>query len=317
MSSLLTKANKSRSPANRKVLAQKGKKAPTKKPQRPGKITATPKSKRTTAVKASKVSRTPKKVAAAKPQRKVAKAVKPAKKTQIKQAKKPARPAAKSAKAAVAKSSKRVSTPLKAKAAVKKSALKRTKVIKSVRASRLIPKPLPPPPKKPPTPNALAAVRAFEQALRSFHRHDYDSAKSALESVLDKFPEQPEVNAGARTYLAICEQRLSRTPSVPKNSEALYDQGVFQFNKGNTRDAIELYDRALRADPRADHVWYSLAAAYARLANSSKALDALRRAISIRSAYRSYARRDLDFANLRGNQEFRQLTGFGFELLDE
>ena len=315
MSSLLTKANKSRSPANRKVLAQRGKKAPTKKPQRPGKITATPKSKRTTAVKSSKVSRTPKKVVAAKPQRKVAKAVKPAKKTQIKPARKPARLAAKPAKV-VAKPSKRVST-LKVKAAVKKSALKRTKVIKSVRASRLIPKPLPPPPKKPPTPNALAAVRAFEQALRSFNRHDYDSAKSALKSIIEKFPEQPEVNAGARTYLAICDQRLSRAPSVPKNSEALYDQGVFQFNKGNTRDAIELYDRALRADPRADHVWYSLAAAYARLANSSKALDALRRAISIRSAYRSYARRDLDFANLRGNQEFRQLTGFGFELLDE
>ena len=44
-SSLITKVNKSRSPVTRKVHA-KGKKAPTKKPQRPGKISAVPKSKK-------------------------------------------------------------------------------------------------------------------------------------------------------------------------------------------------------------------------------------------------------------------------------
>jgi tetratricopeptide (TPR) repeat protein len=186
-----------------------------------------------------------------------------------------------------------------------------------VKASRLLPKPLPPPPKKPPTANALAAVRAFEQALKVFNRHGFSEARSAFDALLEKFPDQAEVTAGARTYLAICEQRLSRAPSVPRDAESLYDQGVFQFNKGNTREAIDLYDKALRADPRADHVWYSLAAAYARQTDSSKALDALRRAIGIRSVHRSHARRDLDFAGLRTNHDFQQLTGFGFDLLDE
>jgi tetratricopeptide (TPR) repeat protein len=186
-----------------------------------------------------------------------------------------------------------------------------------VKANRLLPKPLPPPPKKPPSANALAAVKAFEQALKVFNRHGYAEARTAFDSLLEKFPDQAEVTAGARTYLAICEQRLSRAPSIPRDAESLYDQGVFQFNKGNTREAIDLYDKALRADPRADHVWYSLAAAYARQTDSSKALDALRRAIGIRSVHRSHARRDLDFAGLRTNHDFQQLTGFGFDLLDE
>jgi tetratricopeptide (TPR) repeat protein len=187
----------------------------------------------------------------------------------------------------------------------------------ALKANRILPKPLPPPPKKPPSANALAAVRAFEQALKVFNRHGFAEARTAFDGLLEKFPDQAEVTAGARTYLAICEQRLSRAPSVPRDAESLYDQGVFQFNKGNTREAIDLYDKALRADPRADHVWYSLAAAYARQTDPSKALDALRRAIGIRSVHRSHARRDLDFAGLRTNHEFQQLTGFGFDLLDE
>jgi tetratricopeptide (TPR) repeat protein len=183
---------------------------------------------------------------------------------------------------------------------------------------RLAAKPAPQPlPKKPPAPNALAAVRAFEQALRVFNRQDFAAAKAAFEAVLDKFGDQAEVVAGARPYLAVCEQRLARAPSVPRNPDALYDQGVFEFNRGNTRGAIDLYDRALKADPRADHVWYSLAAAYARLTDAPRALEALRRAIAIRPVHRSHARRDLDFVGLRQNHDFQQLTGYGFELSEE
>jgi hypothetical protein len=46
-------------------------------------------------------------------------------------------------------------------------------------------------------------------------------------------------------------------------------------------------------------------------------MDALRRAIGIRPVHRSHARRELDFAGLRSNEDFQQLTGFGFDLIDE
>ena len=64
-------------------------------------------------------------------------------------------------------------------------------------------------------------------------------------------------------------------------------------------------------------MYYSLAAAYARLDNTSKAIDALRRAIGIRPVHRSHARRDLDFVGLHVNEDFQQLTGFGFDLVEE
>ncbi|MFY9609128.1 MAG: tetratricopeptide repeat protein [Blastocatellia bacterium] len=295
MSVLITKA-KSRSSASRKLRATKGKKSPSKKPQRPGRITTAPKSKKAVSVK--------KKTAPAKK----SSPKKPSPKKITAQARRIVQPKARSTKvkAKVAKSGRgSTSKPV----AARKSA-----------GSRRLPlavKLPPPPPKKPPAPGTLAAVRAFEQALRLFNRHDYGSAKSAFEGLQTKFGDEAEVVARARTYLAICEQRLGRAPAAPRNADALYDQGVFEFNRGAIREAIELFEKALRVDPRADHVFYSLAAAHARLSDSPKALDALRRAIAIRPVHRPHARRDLDFANLRSNEEFQSLTGFGFDLINE
>lgn len=282
MGSLITKANKSRSPASQKVRATKGKKAASKKPQRPGKITAAPKSKKAAPTKNKKQ---PAKIAAAQTSKKALPKSKAAKAPASKPIKKPiARPSVRKSVSAAANES-----------------------AKAVQA----------PPKKSPTPGALAAVRAFEQALRLFNRHDFSAAKSSFEKILSQFSDQAEIIARARTYLAICEQRLARAPSAPRNPDALYDQGVFELNKGGIREAVDLFEKALKAQPRADHVLYSLAAAYARLNDPHKALDALRRAIAIRSIHRPHARRDLDFASLRNNEEFQHLTGFGFDFSEE
>ncbi|MFP5264922.1 MAG: TPR end-of-group domain-containing protein [Blastocatellia bacterium] len=284
MGSLITKANKSRSPSSQKVRATKGKKAASKKPQRPGNITTAPKSKKAAPAKSKKQASPAKKAADSKGKKVLPKA-----------------------KAAKADASKNVKKPVAKRPAGKDMTAGANHPAKAVQA----------PPKKSPTPGALAAVRAFEQALRSFNRHDFSASKSSFEKILTDFSDQAEIVARARTYLAICEQRLARAPSAPRNPDALYDQGVFELNRGSVREAVDLFEKSLKAQPRADHVLYSLAAAYARLNDPHKALDALRRAIAIRSVHRPHARRDLDFASLRSNDEFQQLTGFGFEFTED
>jgi tetratricopeptide (TPR) repeat protein len=176
------------------------------------------------------------------------------------------------------------------------------------------PKAVPSPAKRPLAPETVAAVRAFEQALKVFNRHDFEAAKTAFDSLLERFGDQTEVAAGVRTYLAICEQRLMRMPSVPRTAEALYDRGVLEYNKGNAENAISLFEKALKSEPRADHIMYSLAAAYASTSNIPKTLDYLRRAISIRPVHRSHARRDPDFNNLHLNLDFQELVGLGLDL---
>jgi len=288
MSSLITKTNKSRSPASQKVRTTKGKKVADKKPQRPGKITAAPKAKKSVPVKSKKAAASSKKTPAAAGKKALPK--KPVNVVTTKPGKKP-----------VAKTA--------ARPAATKSASKAALPAAAAKAA--------PPPKKTAVPSALQAVKAFEQALRLFNRHDYNAAKEAFDSLLSKFSEQADIVAPARTYMAICDQRMARTPAVPRNPDALYDQGVVQLNKGNLSEAVGLFEKALKVEPRADYIWYSISAAYARMHQSFKSLDALRRAISIRSVHRSHARRDPDFASLHTSEEFQQLTGFGFDFDEE
>jgi hypothetical protein len=51
--------------------------------------------------------------------------------------------------------------------------------------------------------------------------------------------------------------------------------------------------------------------------NATKAMEALRRAIALHPLHRSHARSDLDFAFLRDNEAFRELTGYGYDLFEE
>ena len=313
MSSLITKASKSRSSGSKKILASKakrGKKASSRKPERPGRITTAPKTKKVLTTKK-------------RPQPKKTKQATLAKRVGNRAATRPI--SKKKVVAAGRKGMNRVPATRRAhkKAAVKSATVKKPTV--KMRSNRRMlarrrtfaPKPLPAPPKKPPSPGTLAAVRAFEQALKLFNRQDFAAAKPVFLGLIERFAEQADIVARVRTYLSICEQRLARTPSVPRNSDALYNQGVFELNNGNTAEAIELFEKALKVEPRADHVHYSLAAAYARLDNVQKSLEALRHAIGIRPVHRSHARRDLDFASLRTDENFQQLTGFGFDLMTE
>lgn len=312
MSSLITKATKRGLSASKRIRATKGKKATSRKPKRPGRITAAPKAKKPAIGKKLPQAKKSKQATAAKKlsSRTIKKAV-PRKRSMT------VAPAKRS-KVAIAKRPSPKKPPAKLTAVKKRPAKPQSRKAMLARRRALVPRPLPAPPKKPPSPSTLAAVRAFEQALRLFNRQEFATAKSAFLSLLSKFAEQAEIVARVRTYLAICEQRLARAPSAPRNPDALYNQGVFQLNNGKTAEAIELFEKALKVEPRAaDHVYYSLAAAYARLNDAPKAIEALRRAIGIRPVHRSHARRDLDFAGLRSNEDFQQLTGFGFDLIDE
>jgi len=167
---------------------------------------------------------------------------------------------------------------------------------------------------QPPAPSvervpAPPVVKAFEQAVRLFHRQDFERAREAFQALIERFPAEAEVLARARAYLAICEQKLRAPRPVPRTAEALYDRGVIELNRGQIALAISYFEKALRLDPRADHAVYALAAAYARGGQVERALAMLRQAIAMREAHRWHARRDPDFHSLYANPEFQKLVG--------
>jgi tetratricopeptide (TPR) repeat protein len=298
MSSLTTKANKSRSNASPKPSAKSSKKTVKKEVKPPLQTKSSNKSAKAV------ISKGVKQVAAGKKPA-VKKAV--AKPVAAKVVKKVAvKAAAPKSKTVVAKSK---VIALKGKKAVLKTVARKPER----KSAKVVEAPV----KKSPTPNALAAVSSFEQGLKLFNKHDFAGARDSFERILQKFSEQAEIVVSVRRYLAICEQKLARTPSTPKNPDALYDQGVFELNRANVREAIQLFEKALKTQPNAAHILYSLAAGYARLENPRKALEVLRKAIQLQTVHRSRARSDQDFASLRNEEEFQNLTGYGLGFFEE
>jgi len=284
MSSLTAKENRRRSPVARRAAAKKAKKVSTARK----KVTASPKSKKLAISRPDK-SRPDKKV---RPTAKSAQAKKSVAKKAVARKQKPVR-----------------SAPQK-----HPPALKRARGALADRRAPVVQQKVVLEPKPRPSPKAIAAIRAFENALKLFNRQDFAAAKVSFEQLIANHSDQADIAAPVRTYLAICEQKVTRTSTKNRNPDALYNQGVFEFNRGNVEAAIDIFEKALKSEPRADHLLYSLAAAYAREGEGAKSVDALRKAIAVNPVHRSHARHDPDFTPLRNNQEFLRISGLDLEL---
>lgn len=160
-----------------------------------------------------------------------------------------------------------------------------------------------------------AAVKAFDQAVSLFYHHDFESARRAFTNFIHQFHQETEMVARARTYVTICAQRLSHPPSLPRDAEALYDRGIIELNSGRILEAISYFEKALKYEPDAPHIIYSLAAAHSRLGSIEKALEELKKAVGLREVLRIQARRDSDFVNLYTHPGFQELVGW--ELVEE
>jgi tetratricopeptide (TPR) repeat protein len=158
-----------------------------------------------------------------------------------------------------------------------------------------------------------AALKVFEQALRSFHRQEYAVACEAFKKILADFGNDVEVAPRARDYAAVCDQRMEKPKSPPKSSEAYYSQGVYELNAGRYEKAANLLERAAKMEPNSAYIIYSLAAAQAQLDDVDTALESLHKAIRLEESLKNRARRDTDFANLISIEEFRDLVGIESE----
>jgi tetratricopeptide (TPR) repeat protein len=210
-----------------------------------------------------------------------------------------ARPAPKSV-AAAGKSSKRLNTPATSATATKKGAAR--PVLKPAAA-----RPHVPAPPRQPTLDEAAALRAFERAHKEFVRGRFAEARTQFRALIEQHSGVAEVTARARTYLAIAEARMRSESAMPRNAEELYDRGVIELNRGDFVAAQEMFERALKRDPEAAHIYYGLAATRSRLGALEPALQSLGRALEIQPNLRVRAQHDPDLAPLRNEPEYERL----------
>ncbi len=172
--------------------------------------------------------------------------------------------------------------------------------------TRVLPKAKAAPPPDPLAPLRQQQLKAYEEALKQFQQQKYLKAKQAFEKVL----EGPggELCDRAHVHLRICEQRISGpAATVVKSAEDHYTHGVALMNLGRWDEAREHFDRALKAQPKADHIVYAMAALDCLTGEADAALEKLKLAIQLRPENRYHARNDEDFSFLQEDPRFTEL----------
>jgi tetratricopeptide (TPR) repeat protein len=169
------------------------------------------------------------------------------------------------------------------------------------------PAPAPPPP-APRKPGYYEALAMYENGVRALQRHDYRGAATQFRTIMERYPEERELQERSHLYLRVCERETARQPATPQTPQERVYAATVALNAGDTSTALDHLTRALSDSPESDHAHYIMSVALASKGDSPKALDHLRRAITLNSENRALARQDPDLEPLRSADEFRDLT---------
>ncbi len=155
-------------------------------------------------------------------------------------------------------------------------------------------------------PLVQAQLKLYEEAVLLLHQQKYQKAKQELEKVVTG--PSKEFADRAQMHLRVVEQRMSRIAEHnPRTPEDHYQQGVTMMNLGRWDEAREHLLRARKLSPKADFIYYAMAALDCLTGEADAAMSNLKTAIELRPENRYHARNDEDFAFLQEDPRFTEL----------
>jgi tetratricopeptide (TPR) repeat protein len=155
-------------------------------------------------------------------------------------------------------------------------------------------------------PRVESQLKIYEEAVQSLHQQKFLKAKQLLDKVIAG--PSKELADRAQVHLRIADQRLTRVPATaPRTPEEHYQGGVAMMNLGRWDEAREHLLRAKKLAPKADYVFYAMAALDCLTGEAESAMENLKVAIQLRPENRYHARNDEDFAFLQEDPRFTEL----------
>ena len=156
-----------------------------------------------------------------------------------------------------------------------------------------------------------SALAQLEKGIEFIHRKDFKKAITELQSLIEKYKNETEITASARSYLDISrrgEARQKKSPAAATQNQT-YALGVLEHNRTNYDKAIVYFRQSLEKYPNADYIYYSIAASLALKGDGPAAVENLRMAVELNRDSLVHAKNDPDFTSLENNKEFQELVG--------
>jgi tetratricopeptide (TPR) repeat protein len=174
------------------------------------------------------------------------------------------------------------------------------------------PAPVPPAPAAAPPPPArkpgyYEALSMYETGVRALQRHDYVGAAGQFRLIIERYPEERELQERSQLYLRVCERETARRPPSPQTAQERVYAATVALNAGNTAAALDHLRRAIEETPDSDHAHYIMSVALVASGDQGQALHHLRQAITLNPDNRSLALQDPDLEQVRGAEGFREL----------
>ncbi|HWE53427.1 MAG TPA: tetratricopeptide repeat protein [Bryobacteraceae bacterium] len=146
-----------------------------------------------------------------------------------------------------------------------------------------------------PNPSCIQ-LKIYEEAVSLFSQA---KLPEALQRFLDaaKGP-APHISDKARSYAQVCERRTATFDLKLHTAEDHFNYGVERLNARDVDRAKDHLNRALKLQPDADHVLYTIALCCGLAGDSNGACENLKRAIDLEPRNRILARQDPEFSAL-------------------
>jgi tetratricopeptide (TPR) repeat protein len=145
-------------------------------------------------------------------------------------------------------------------------------------------------------PTFTAAVSLYEQGLSALQHHQFGEAAERFRDVLDRFPQERELNERARLYLALCERETGRTKArqEPRTREECIYAATLALNARELTKARAYLAQVMHEEPDHDGALYMMGVACALAGDAAAAVTYLRRAVARNPENRALALHDSD-----------------------
>lgn len=152
------------------------------------------------------------------------------------------------------------------------------------------------------------ALTAYGQAMKEFHKREFQKAVESLGAFIEKHPAERELVDRAKIYISICQGQMKKEKIQLKTFDDYCQYSIYKINSGDYEGALKLLEKALEMKPDDGQILYLMADVYCHLGQIDTCLDYLKKAIQKDKFFRILAQNEVDFKPFWEDKKFKLIT---------